>query len=290
MDRLLDAASRDVAKLGPALLQATVPADLPVTRSMALRLGFRPSARGGLRTGKLEKLCLGGLVDERNWPKTLRKVEDLCGIALPTDIPSGANPSELVCISHSGEDRVEIPLTTLEDALSPAIIFGGERTCAITPIKPRYAEALFQGSLQPSLLDEPQAAVLREKRFFGDAKTYSAIGEGGLLFFYESKDGNRGRGAAIAVARVKRRYLAPSEGVGALSREGGVLNEHEVAEIAKENQACVTEFDNLLLFENPVPLSKLKQLGCADDTNMVTARKIKSSAAGELLAIGVPHV
>ena len=69
-----------------------------------------------------------------------------------------------------------------------------------------------------------------------------------------------------------------------------MLSAQEVAKVAKENQACVTEFDNLLLFAKPVALAKLKELGCADDTNVVTARKITSSAASDLLAIGVPHV
>jgi|TARA_R100000049_G_scaffold3487_1_gene7608 GNAT superfamily N-acetyltransferase len=290
LDRLLDAASRDVAKIGPAILEAIIPADLPVTRNMAMRLGFRPSANEGMRAGKLQKLCLGGLIDSRNWTTTTRKVEELSGIELPEDVPMGTSPNELVCISNSADEIIRVPLSNLEDAFSPAIIFGTGRACAITPIKPRYAESLFQGTLQPSLLDAPQAAILREKRFFGDARTYSAIAEGGLLFFYESKDGIRGRGAAIAVARVKRRYLAPSEGASALSREKGVLSAQEVAKVAKENQACVTEFDNLLLFAKPVALAKLKELGCADDTNVVTARKITSSAASDLLAIGVPHV
>lgn len=289
LERLLDVAARDAAKSGPTIIEMNVPFDQRKTRNVARQLGFQPSVGEGARSGKIEKLCLGGVVTPAKWTLIRSNVSELVGLQFPSHIPSGLDPSELQVLVTSGSSEIEASLLTMEDAFAPALIVGKQRACAITPIKPRYAEALFQGSRQPTFLEQPQGAASRQKRFFGDAKTYGAIEDGGLIFFYESQDSGRGRGAAIAVARVLRRYLAPQETVDALSQERGVLGKSELAMITKHKQACVTEFDQLFLFERPIPLAQLKEIGCADNSNLVTARSIATEAGLRLIELGQPN-
>lgn len=289
-ERLLDVAARDIAKSGPTIIEMNIPFDQRKTKGAALRLGFQPSAGEGTRSGKIEKLCLGGVVTPSDWSVVRSNIHELVGLQFPAHIPSGLDPLEPQVLLTNENIEIETTLLTMEDAFAPALIVGSKRACAITPVKPRYAEALFQGTLQPTFLDQPQGSVARRKRFFGDSRTYAAIADGGLLFFYESQDSGRGRGAAIAVARVLRRYLAPEENVDALSRERGVLDAKELATITKAKNACVTEFDQLFLFENPVPLAQLKEIGCADDSNLVTARSIASEAGLRLIRMGCPRV
>ena len=58
--------------------------------------------------------------------------------------------------------------------------------------------------------------------------------------------------------------------------------------MANGEDLCVTEFDNLLKFRNPVPLARLKEIGCADGANLVTARALSYDSLQKLIEIGEP--
>jgi hypothetical protein len=137
-------------------------------------------------------------------------------------------------------------------------------------------------------LNDEQAALLRQKRYLGSEKTYGVIPDQGLIFFYESAQKGAGRSAAIAMARVLRRYLATEDAAQGLAKDRGVLSDRDVRTMAKGQDLCVTEFDNLMLFTNPVPLKHLKKIGCADEANMVTARAVGGDAALSLIQAGQP--
>lgn len=90
------------------------------------------------------------------------------------------------------------------------------------------------------------------------------------------------------MGRVVRRYLAQEDVAKKLSEERGVLSARAVNVIAKGEEACVTEFDNVMIFTNPVPLKYLKTIDCADGANLVTARTVGSEAALALIEAGQP--
>jgi hypothetical protein len=251
-------------------------------------LGFRPRKGGSARAGKLEKLCLGAVVTEHNWPLVKKQVVDLAGIEFPDEPPAFRTPDDQVLLRATEGQHAATKLGALEDFLAPAIFALRGRPAAIVPIWPQYAEALFRGSTQPSFLNEEQAALLRQRRYLSADRTYALIPDQGLLFFYESNHKGAGRSAAIAVARILRRYLARESDAESLSKERGVLSASEVQGIAKGDEACVTEFDNLMIFANPVSLTRLKEIGCADDANMVTARRLDSEATLALIEAGQP--
>ncbi|MDG2003160.1 MAG: hypothetical protein P8J20_07500 [Novosphingobium sp.] len=286
---LIDLASRDVSFDGPAIIHLVVPPDQPTIRREALSVGFRPHGDGNPRVANLEKVCLGGVVTDENWLRFRAELIALAGLELPIQPPSEVDTKFSLIIGANAGEHFEISIPLLERALSPALFVLKDRPSVIVPIKPRYAESLFQGTQQPSFLDDPQAAIISRKRYFGDVKTYSTIGEGGLMVFYESQDGNRGRGAAIAIARITRRYLAPENAVEVLSQERGVLNRTEVRKISRGKEICVTELDNLHRFTNPIFLADLKAINCADGANLVTARRLDSDALAALIKRAQPH-
>lgn len=289
IDHLVDVAARHVAVDRPMILHVNLPSEQVTTRTRLLSLGFRPPEHSSTRAGQLLKLSLGRVVTEQNWRAVRDQLRSLAGIELPSEPPVyRSHVDEIVLTAPSGE-QASASLWELEEFVAPCVFALRGRPTAIVPVKPTYAEALFRGSMQPSFLNDQQAAVLSKRVYLGSASTYGQIPENGLIVFYESSEGGIGRSAATAVARVVRRYLAP-EGIAQRSaRDRGVLNAEEVSAIAKGRAACVTEFDSLMMFEQPVPLAKLKSLGCADDSNVVTARLLNATAIERLLVEGAPR-
>lgn len=216
------------------------------------------------------------------------QVRDLTGIEFPEDPPVFHNANDQIALRSSVGRHAVTGLGALEDFISPAIFALRGRPAVVVPIWPEYAEALFRGSLQPSFLNDVQAALMRKRRYFGNSRTYATIPDQGLIFFYESAHNGAGRSAIIAVGRVIRRYLAREDIAEKLSAERGVLSARAVKGIAKGEEACVTEFDSVMIFAQPVPLKKLKSMGAADDANMVSARAVGSDVAAALIEAGQP--
>ncbi len=111
-------------------------------------------------------------------------------------------------ISHDRR-QIEVSVAELENLLSPALFATGERPAVIVPIKPDYAEELFSGSTQRSLLHHSRAILLNEKRYFSNRRTYRIIPENGLIVFYES-GGRGGRSAEIAIGRTAAKARSPT--------------------------------------------------------------------------------
>lgn len=289
IDHIIDSAARDVASEQPAVLQMSPAPEHVLIRDRAIALGFRPRSGSSTRAGKLEKLCLGSVVTEQNWAAVRQRVVDLAGIELPDEPPVFRAPDDQVLLRAAGGQHAATALRALEDFVAPTIFALRGRPAAIVPIWPIYAEALFRGSTQPSFLNDEQVALLRQRRYFSADRTYAAIPDQGLLFFYESNHKGSGRSSAIAMARILRRYLARQNDAENLARERGVLSASEVQGIAKGDEVCVTEFDNIMMFAKPVPLKVLKEIGCADNANMVTARCLNSEAVFALIEAGQPR-
>jgi len=288
VDYLLATAIRDTATDSPSVLVICPSPDDTLLRIQAAFSGFRPRSGSSSRAGKLEKICFAAVFTNSNWSRRRLALEKATGIVLPRVAPSYRNSSDDIRIVSSDRRELCIAVSELESLLSPALFATGERPAAIVPIKPDYAEELFSGSTQRSLLHQNRATLLTEKRYFSNRRTYRTIPEGGLIVFYESSS-HHGRSAAIAIARVRRRYLANESTASQLTIESGVLGGRSLHKMAAGKQLCVTEFDNVAVFSCPVPLHELKQIGCADDANLVTARSISPPALEKLLSKAFGH-
>lgn len=289
VDHMVDVASRHATANRPAILHVTLPPEQAVTRSRLLALGFRPPENSGTRAGQLLKLSLGMVVTQQNWRDVRDELRALARIELPSEPPIYTSHDDEILLKSPSGEHATASLWELEEFVGPCVFALQGRPAALVPIRPTYAEALFRGTMQPSFLNDKQAAVLNRRVYLSNASTYNQIPENGLIVFYESFERGRGRSAATAMARVVRRYLAP-EGIAQRSaNDRGVLSAEEVAAIAKGKAACVTEFDNLMMFSRPVRLSRLKTLGCADEANVVTARRLAPTSLEKLIAEGAPR-
>ena len=54
----------------------------------------------------------------------------------------------------------------------------------------------------------------------------------------------------------------------------GVLDSKTLKSIGADKVMTATTFDNLMIFETPITLGRLRQLGCADRSNFVTVKRI----------------
>lgn len=288
LDYLLAAIIRDTATGAPSVIYLCPSPHDTLLRLRAIAFGFRPRAGASTRTGKLEKVCFGAVFTDENWKRRGAALGRATGLILPPEPPAYRDQSEHVSIVSHDHSQVNVSVADLENLLSPALFATGDRAAVIVPIKPEYAEELFSGSIQRSLLHENRAILLNEKRYFSHRRTYRTIPEDGLIVFYES--GNRGgRSAAIAVGRIRRRYLATEAAANRLTVESGVLGSRSLQRMAAGKQVCVTEFDCVLRFKHPVTLPHLKEIGCADAANLVTARALPPLALKALLAQAFDH-
>jgi GNAT superfamily N-acetyltransferase len=291
VDHLIDMACRSVSATKPANLWLESYSGDVIIRNRAIRLGFRLNGGEGSNAERLQKICIGAPVTSENWWDLGKILRSEFGLDIPLDAPHFANPDEVITLDASNDSRVTLKLRALEDFLAPTLFALKGRPTVIAPIWPHYAEALFQGSLQPSFLAGKRAGILTEKCYLSSKASIQKIPDHGLIVFYESSGnlGPSGRSAAIAIGRIQRRYLASEAAACNLAQLRGVLTEAEIRSMARGGELCVTEFDNLMRFRSPVSLGKLKEIGCADGANLVTARPIVSEALASLIHLGEPH-
>jgi ribosomal protein S18 acetylase RimI-like enzyme len=288
LDYLLTAMVRDSVGEAPFVLSLSPSPSDTLLRLKAIAIGFRPKPGSSSRAGKLEKVCFDAVFTTRNWFERRSALEKATSITLQADPPAYREPGEEMRILLSDRHQIWVPVDDIENLLSPAIFATGERSAVIVPIKPAYAEELFAGSTQRTFLHENRAIFRREKRYFSNRRTYRTIPEAGLIVFYES-GARGGRSSAVAIGRIRRRYLASEEVAGQLTLESGVVRRNSLERMARGEQVCVTEFDNVALFKRAVPLSQLKEMGCADAANLVTARAIDPPALQILLSEAFSH-
>jgi hypothetical protein len=118
-----------------------------------------------------------------------------------------------------------------------------------------------------------EAILRRERVYISAPNTYRRMVPGRPVLFYESLDGN-GRGGVIALARITdSRVVSKVEALGKIRRQG-VLDDRTLGQRSVGEQVTEVSFDNVFLFQSPVPLKRLRQLGCVDGSNLISARTI----------------
>lgn len=291
VDHLIDIASRSVSSIDPTSLWISLGSRDAMIRERAIRAGFSFKDRVGGAKAQLHKICLGTAITSNSWLSAAKLILEKFGLVLPTNPPSFDNVDQQITIFATSEKRAIIKIKSLEDFLSPTVLALPNRPAVIVPIWPNFAEALFQGSLQRDMLSGPRAGIVTQKCYLSDGKSLSRIPEHGIIIFYESTGPgkSKGRSAAIAVGRIQRRYLASEAAASGLAQLRGVLSDSDIQAMAKGQKLCVTEFDNLMRFRKPIPLAKLKEIGCADGANLVTARSLETTALIKLIEMGEPY-
>lgn len=291
VDHLLDVASRSSSALAPTNLWISLGSRDALIRERAMRAGFSFKEKTRGNKAQLHKICFGIPITSGSWLSAIEMIREKFGLLLPRQPPNFGNADQSITISTTAEKRAVIKIKALEDFLSPTVLALPDRPAVIVPIWPIFAEALFQGTLQPDMLTGPRAGIVTQKCYLSDKNSLSRIPEQGIIVFYESagKTKSKGRSAAIAVGRIQRRYLANETAAGGLAQLRGVLSSRDIQAMAKGQNLCVTEFDNLMRFRKPVALATLKEIGCADGAHLVTARSLDTKALTKLIEIGEPY-
>lgn len=288
VDHLIARAISDVGTHRPAIFEIGPSTGQSTLRRVAVANGFFPVGGKSPRTQTLRKIALGLPLCSSTWSEHRTKIERRSGVVLPATPPSFSSFNQPLSLNDRDGKFAALALDEIENLLAPTFFALPNRPATILPIRQAYAEELFRGSAQPTLMSDRQAIWHPVRFYICKAGSHSLIEEGSLVVFYESGTGG-GRSAATAAARVKRRYLMLKETASTYAARKGVLNAAAIEGIGLGAQVTVVEFDNLMLFRHPVSLNHLRRIGCADGANFVTAKRLSSDHLQEILLAGEPH-
>ena len=285
---LFSALMKDSCARGPVLLRILSRVSSAV-EVVATRLGFRRAvAQGSKDQGPFHKVCLGRVLYAENWTEISSSLAKRVQLELPRIPPDfqGANTRVSVISAHN--TTLSIPLHELEELVGPALLLLNNRLGAIVPIRVKYAERLLNTSVQRALF-RYEASLMPIRTYYSQIATLPVLEQGTILCFYESKTGG-GSGSVIACARSVENWIGVPDTEADSVRRGGVLGTNELDVIARKERCCITRFDMVMKFRNPVPLDRLREFGCDDGSSFVTSKRISHEQLSSLVDEGQPYV
>lgn len=288
-DVLFEAMSRDVCAARPGSIVLRGDMTNREVRGSAEAHGFRPTSAdsGQLRH---EKFSIGAIITPGTWPESRRLLSTAFNLDLPVGPPGFLGPSTIIVVGGKERAAREMELLEFETHFGPVILMLSGRPVTVVPIQRTYADQLLSTANQASLFPRLEAAVRHERLYLSNPRTLSALAAGTILLFYESIGNEDGRGAIIAAAQVVRTAIREVTSLCSEDTRRGVLGPGEIASLSASSKTALTFFNQLMRFEKPVNLSRLRALGCADGANFVTARRIHEAAAVSIIEEGRPSV
>jgi hypothetical protein len=286
---LFDAISRDVCVNRPASVILRGDLANREVRHSAVMHGFR-SASTEAGHGGYEKFCVGTVVTPGNWRECGELLGKMFGVSLPASPPAYSGLDTIIMIEGRNRVREGIKLQDFEARFGPVILMLADRPVTVVPIQRTYADQLLRSASQQSLFPAPEASVWQEKLYLSSPRTLSVLKPGTVILFYESIGNDSGRGAIIAAAQVVRTAVRETIAIVPGEIRRGVLSSEEIGTLSVSGRTALTFFNQLMRLDNPVGLSRLRALGCADGANFVTARRIEEAAALAIIQEGEPSV
>lgn len=267
----------------PVLMQLCLPQGHVIARKIATAHGFR--ANESSTEGDLQKICVGKPIHVENWAKMQAILHHYGGLDFPDTLPAfTAYDQEVRFRTKQGISR-NVKLSDLEKLLSPTLIILPNRSGNIVPIRRIFADQLLGASRQLSLLPKREASLFSERIYFSASRNAILFKPGMPLLFYES--GRAGGSASVtACARVVHTTVLKKIDISAHLLRHGVLESDDLEELTGNDSMCVTTFDNIMHLENPVPLDRLRELGCVDASNLVCPRQISDQQIVSVLREG----
>ena len=230
--------------------------------------------------GKYRKIFAGPIIGTHNWLEKKKGIKKIGQISLSDTPPNYEKFNQDISLRQ----EVKVPLQVLENFLS-AIFILPDRDGVIVPIKKDYADAFFGHSHQQSLFPPPEARLSEYKSYFGTHRVSHRLLVGKLLFFYQSQTKNT-QGQVIGFARIARSNMASKNEADKVSKSNGVLDDSGFKNVTKNDIVLETVFTHSVIFPNPVSLKRLREIGCGDKANFVTAFNITHQQVCELLKEG----
>jgi predicted nucleic acid-binding protein len=263
----------EASRIGPVLLRLCTPPGHAVTRKVALLHGFQPPEIGTGDETYVQKLSVGRPVTATNWARIRKTLEQCSGLLLQEALPTvGDSDVEIAFTTGTGAPRTST-LSQIERLLSPTVIIAPNRTGAVAPIRHRYAEQLLQASAQMSFAPNREATLFSERVYFSSVKNARTLSPGTALLFYESGTSG-GRACITAIARVVTTEIHSKAAISAELLRHGVLDSTELGALTASDSVAVTTFDSVLALDRPVRLERLREIGCVDGSNLISAKTI----------------
>jgi GNAT superfamily N-acetyltransferase/predicted nucleic acid-binding protein len=267
----------------PVLMQLCLPQGHVIARKIARAHGFR--ANDSTAEGDLQKICVGRPIHVDNWAKMQTTFHHYSGIDFPDALPAFTSYNQEVPFRTKQGISRNVKLSDLENLLSPTLIILPGRSGNIVPIRRIFADQLLGASRQLSLLPKREASLFSERIYFSASRNASLFRAGTPLLFYES--GRTGGSASVtACARVVQTTVLKKIDISAHLLRHGVLESEDLKHLTANDSICVTTFDNIMHLEHPVPLDRLRELGCVDASNLVCPRQIGDQQLVSLLREG----
>lgn len=284
VDHLLDSIPHTLSVVAPTLVRLHIPQGHGMTRQAALSMGFLPPDGASDGTSKLQRLAVGRVISAANWASIRQSLDSVASLAMPSRVPTFVTPNPNVLV-NTGKREVEIPLFDIERFLAPVLFLFSFRGGVIVPIQEQYARELLGSSPQLSIFAPPEAILRRERVYISAPRALRLMVPGTPILFYESLDG-KGRGGVIALARITdSRVVSKVEALNKVKRRG-VLDDRTMEQRSVSEVVAETTFDNTFLFKTPVPLKRLRELGCVDGSNLVSARSISFDKLSQVVKEG----
>ena len=231
------------------------------------------------------KIAVGRPLTVRSWVTEVQQIRRRTGVVLPDDFAN---------ISENGNISIQLPTgvsrnidnSSLETLLGPTIIVWPGRTGVIVPITRSYADDLLGTSDQPSLgfMKNRDAAFLSMRAYVNSPRAAKQMRPGSPIIFYESKRDGKGRGAAVAVARIVSSVVVAKSQIDARADKRVVIDDAD--QFSATDDVLLTTFDNLMPFPTIVGLKKLKEFGATGSTNLVSAVSLSSEQIASILTCG----
>lgn len=269
VDALLSKLGDQAREGGQALvIEIQTPTSHLAVQRVAGALRFHRMEASSLAV-RLQRLTLPFIIDESNWSRVRERVLELSGITLPD------SPAEHQCtIKDAKGNAFSIKREDLERALAPALLATADRTCAIIPIRKDYADELLGTYEQLSFSQNFAASLFHVRAYISSPRNKNKLLDGTLALFYESGSDGYGRSAITAAASILGTTIAPKSEIASAHLKRGVLDAEDLQVITSQQTVAVTLFANTIVFRNPVPLNRLRQLAACDGANLVTVREI----------------
>lgn len=288
-DVLLDTMFRDTCVLRPARVTIDGGHMSREALESVKDQGFRSDQLSG-RLKILEKFCIGKIVSPRCWHEVQASLSKSFDFAFPDTPPTYSGPESEITIDRRGAPATKISLYEFESRFGPVLLMLPGRPTVVVPIQRSYADRLLDTAYQHSLFPRTEASVLGEKLYLSSPRTLSVLVPGAVILFYESIGLDKGRGAIVAAAQITRTAVSEAAKIDPGTTRRGVLSSNEIRSVSSNNRTGLTFFNHLFRFETPVGLSRLRELGCADGANFVTARQIDEAVAAIIIEEGKPSV
>jgi ribosomal protein S18 acetylase RimI-like enzyme len=252
-------------------------------REVALEMGFT----GTDNTQALNKVSLHSVLLPRNWSVMRARLQTVSDITLPAAMPVFRQADQYIELTRPDGQRTQVTAFALETLLSPVLLCLPGRPGVLVPIQRDYAEHLLDHLDQLQLLPHAKALLYQQRHYLSSPRTLKAFARGSLMFFYESTRGH-GQKAVVAVARVTNAYLSAEGAIDKADLDRSVLEPADLAAIGKSDIKTVVVFENVRTLPRPVPLERLKQLGCGEATQLLTSRVLTPQQIDSILLEGFP--